>query len=127
MAYGLNRVSLIGRLGADVDVRILNSGKRVASMRIATDDSFMQDGERRDATEWHTVVTFQDGLIGMLERRGRRGRKIYVEGKLRTRSWRKPGEDSDRYATEVLVTPGCALSFLDPAPVDADAGDDVPV
>ena len=70
MAFGLNRVELIGRLGADVTVNHLTSGGRVANLSVATDESYLnkQTGERVDKTEWHRIVTFQDGLITMFEK-----------------------------------------------------------
>ena len=146
MAFGFNRVELIGRLGADVSVNHLTSGGRVANLSIATDESYVnkQTGERVDKTEWHRVVTFQDGLIDMFEKHARKGRLVYIDGKLQTRRWSKPGEDSDRYSTEVLLVPGCLVRFLDkpngngaPAPADAampdtaaapqaDVDDDIP-
>ena len=115
MAFGLNRVELIGRLGADVTVNHLSSGGRVANLSIATDESYFsrQDGVRVDKTEWHRVVTFQDGLVDMLQKHARKGRLVYVDGKLQTRRWSKPGEDSDRYSTEILLVPGCLVRFLD--------------
>ncbi|MDE0132219.1 MAG: single-stranded DNA-binding protein, partial [bacterium] len=67
MAFGLNRCELIGRLGADVTVNHLASGGRVANLSVATDESYLRDGQRIDKTEWHRLVTFQDGLIDMLE------------------------------------------------------------
>ena len=66
-----------------------------------------------DRVEWHRVVTFQDGLISMLERHARKGRLVHAEGKLQTRRWKKDGEDSDRFSTEILVVPGHRLQFLD--------------
>ncbi len=115
MSFGLNRVELIGRLGADVTVNHLSTGGRVANMSIATDESYInkQTGERIDKTEWHRVVTFQDGLINMFEKHARKGRLVYVDGKLQTRRWSKPGEDSDRYSTEILLVPGGRVQFLD--------------
>ena len=115
MAFGLNRVELIGRLGADVTVNHLVSGGRVANMSIATDEGYIDrnSGNRVDKTEWHRVVTFQPGLIDMLEKHARKGRLVYVDGKLQTRRWTKPGEDSDRYSTEILLVPGGAVRFLD--------------
>ena len=115
MAFGLNRVELIGRLGADVTVNHLTSGGRVANLSIATDESYLnrQTNERVDKTEWHRVVTFQDGLIDMLERHAKKGRLVHAEGKLQTRRWKKDGEDSDRFSTEILVVPGYRLQFLD--------------
>ena len=115
MSFGLNRVELIGRLGADVIVNHLSSGGRVANMSIATDESYFsrQDGVRVDKTEWHRVVTFQDGLVDMLQKHARKGRLVYIDGKLQTRRWSKPGEDSDRYSTEILLVPGGRVQFLE--------------
>ena len=115
MSFGLNRAELIGRLGADVTVNHLANGGRVANLSIATDEGYIDknSGERRDRTEWHRVVTFQDGLIAMLEKHARKGRLVYVAGKLQSRKWRKDGEDTDRYSTEILLVPGGRVQFLD--------------
>ena len=114
MAFGMNRVELIGRLGADVTVNHLMSGGRVANLSVATDESFIDKaGQRVDKTEWHRLVTFQDGLIDMLQRHARKGRLIHAEGKLQTRRWKKDGEDSDRFSTEILIVPGHKIQFLD--------------
>ena len=115
MAFGLNMAQLIGRLGADVTINHLASGGRVANMSIATDESYIdrQSGERMDQTQWHRVVTFQNGLVDMLEKHAKKGRLVYVSGKLQTRNWRKDGEDSDRYSTEILLVPGGRVQFLD--------------
>ena len=115
MAFGINRAQIIGRLGADVVVNHLASGGRVANLSIATDESYInrQTGEKVDKTEWHRVVTFQDGLIDMFERHAVKGRLVYVEGKLQTRRWSKPGEDGDRFSTEILLVPGGRVQFLD--------------
>ena len=115
MAFGLNRAEVIGRLGDDVSVTHLMSGGRVANMSVATDESYLnkQTGERVDKTEWHRIVTFQDGLIDMLEKHARKGRLVYVAGKLQTRRWSKPGEDGHRFSTEILLVPGGRVQFLD--------------
>ena len=115
MAFGLNRVELIGRLGADVTVNHLTSGGRVANLSIATDESYInkQTGDKVDKTEWHRVVTFQDGLIDMFEKHAMKGRLVYVDGKLQTRRWKKDGEDGDRFSTEILLVPGGRVQFLD--------------
>ena len=133
MAFGLNRVELIGRLGADVTVNQLMSGGRVANLSIATDESYInkQTGEKVDKTEWHRVVTFQDGLIDMFVKHAVKGRLVYIDGKLQTRRWSKPDEDGDRFSTEILLVPGGRVQFLDKpngngAPAQADpamAGD----
>ena len=112
--FGLNRAEVIGRLGADVTVNHLTTGGRVANMSIATDESYVdRDGQKVDKTEWHRIVTFQPGLVDMLEKHARKGRLVYVSGKLQTRRWRKDGEDSDRFSTEVLLAPGGRIQFLE--------------
>ena len=115
MAFGLNRVELIGRLGADVTVNQLASGGRVANLSVATDESFINrhTGEKVDRTEWHRIVTFQDGLIDMLQKHASKGRLVYVDGKLQTRRWKKDGENADRYSTEIMLVPGGRVQFLD--------------
>ncbi len=112
--FGLNRAEVIGRLGADVTVNHLVSGGRVANMSIATDESYVdRDGQKVDKTEWHRVVTFQPGLVDMLEKHARKGRLVYVSGKLQTRRWRKDEEESDRFSTEILLAPGGRIQFLE--------------
>ena len=125
MSFGLNRAEVIGRLGADVTINSLASGGRVANMSIATDESYIDrnaGGERIDKTEWHRVVAFQDGLIDMLAKHAKKGRLVYVAGKMQTRKWRKDGEDSDRFSTEILLVPGGRVQFLDkPAGTNGNA------
>ena len=106
---------MVGRLGADVTISNLASGGRVANMSIATDEGYLdrQSGQRVDRTEWHRVVSFQSGLIDMLEKHAKKGRLVYVAGKMQTRKWRKDGEDSDRFSTEILLVPGSRVQFLD--------------
>ena len=113
--FGLNKASLIGRLGADVTINNLQNGGRVANLSVATDESYIakDSGERVDRTEWHRVVTFQGGLVDTLEKHATKGRLVYVEGKLQTRKFRKDGEDSDRYSTEILIVPGGRIQFLE--------------
>ena len=78
-----------------------------------------------DRTEWHRIVTFQDGLIEMLERHARKGRLVYVEGKLQTRRWKKAGEETERSATEILLVPGSRIQFLErPNGASKPTGDD---
>ena len=123
MSFGLNRAEVIGRLGADVTVNHLTSGGRVANMSVATDEGYIDrnSGSRVDKTEWHRVVTFQPGLIDMLSKNAKKGRLVYVAGKMQTRSWRKDGEDSDRFSTEILLVPGSRIQFLEKA-----SGNDAP-
>ncbi len=115
MSFGLNRAEVIGRLGADVTVNNLVSGGRVANLSIATDESYIDrnSGEQVARTEWHRAVTFQPGLVDMLVKHARKGRLVYLAGKMQTRRWRKEGEDSDRFSTEILLAPGSRIQFLD--------------
>ena len=112
--FGLNRAEVIGRLGADVTVNHLTTGGRVANMSIATDESYVdRDGQKVDKTEWHRVVTFQPGLVDMLEKHATKGRLVYVSGVLQTRRYRKDGEDADRFSTEIRLAPGGRIQFLE--------------
>ena len=115
MSFGLNSAQIIGRLGADAAISNLASGGRVANISVATDESFLDrtSGERIDRTEWHRIVTFQGGLVDMLEKHAKKGRLVYIAGKLQTRKWRKEGEDSDRYSTEIILVPGSRIQFLE--------------
>ena len=98
---GVNKVILIGNLGRDPEVRHLESGASVASFSIATTESYKDrnTGERRDVTEWHNIVLWR-GLADIAEKYLRKGSTVYIEGKLRTRSWEKDGVT--RYTTEVV-------------------------
>ena len=100
---------------AEITVNHLTSGGRVANLSIATDESYIDrnSGNKEDRTEWHRIVTFQPGLIDMLEKHARKGRLVYVSGVLQTRRWRKDGEESDRFSTEIRLAPGGRVQFLD--------------
>ena len=115
MSFGLNRAEVIGRLGTDVTVNHLVSGGRVANLSLATDESYIDrnSGDRVDRTEWHRIVTFQPGLVDMLTKNAKKGRLVYVAGKMQTRRWRRDGEDSDRFSAEILLVPGSRIQFLD--------------
>lgn len=99
----LNEVRLIGRLGADPEIKNLQSGKQVANMRIATTEKWRDknSGERKEKTEWTTVVCWNENLNGIIEQYVRKGSLVMVTGKLQTREWEKNGEK--RYATEVVM------------------------
>ncbi|MFV0645983.1 MAG: single-stranded DNA-binding protein [Sphingomonadaceae bacterium] len=115
MAGSLNKVMLIGNLGADPEVRSFQNGGRVCNLRIATTESWKDrnTGERQERTDWHSVAIFSDGLVGVAERFLRKGSKIYVEGQLRTRKWQDQN-GNDRYTTEVVLQgPGSTLTMLD--------------
>ena len=115
MAGSLNKVMLIGNLGADPEVRSFPNGGKVANLRIATSESWKDrnTGERQERTEWHTVAIFSDGLINVVERFLRKGSKVYIEGQLSTRKWQDQ-QGNDRYSTEVHLRGfGGVLTMLD--------------
>lgn len=103
MARGVNKVILIGNLGQDPEVRFMPSGNPVASLRLATTDSWMdkQSGQRQERTEWHTLVMFNK-LAEIAQQYLKKGSRIYVEGQLATRKWQAQ-DGSDRYSTEIKV------------------------
>ena len=104
MAGSVNKVILVGNLGADPEIRRLNSGDPVVNLRIATSESWRDkmSGERREKTEWHNVVIFNDGLAKVAEQYLKKGMKVYIEGQLQTRKWQDQ-QGQDRYTTEVVL------------------------
>lgn len=124
MAGSVNKVILIGNLGADPEVKSFQNGGRIANLRIATSESWKDraTGERKERTEWHSVVLQSDGLVGVAERFLRKGSKVYIEGQLRTRKWQDQS-GNDRYTTEVSVGGmGGVLTMLDGAPGGGSGG-----
>jgi single-strand DNA-binding protein len=105
MAGSVNKVILVGNLGRDPEVRNLPSGERMANLRIATSETWRDksSGERKEKTEWHTVVIFNENLAKFAESYLRKGSKVYVEGALQTRKWTDQN-GQERYSTEVVVT-----------------------
>ncbi len=104
MAGSVNKVILVGNLGADPEVRTLPSGNKVVNLRVATSESWRDKntGERQERTEWHRVVIFSEGLARVAEQYLRKGSKIYLEGQLQTRKWQDQA-GQDRYSTEVVL------------------------
>jgi len=104
MAGSINKVILVGNLGADPEIRTLNSGDRVANLRIATSETWRDrgSGERRERTEWHRVVIFNDNLVKVAENYLRKGSKVYVEGALQTRKWTDQS-GQEKFSTEVVL------------------------
>jgi single-strand DNA-binding protein len=125
MSGSLNKVQLIGNLGADPESRTMQSGGLVVTLSVATNESWRDQasGERRTRTEWHRVVIFNEGLGKVVEQYLTKGGKIYVEGMLRTRKW-QDAEGRDRYGTEIHLTPyNGTLTFLDaPKGGEGEAG-----
>lgn len=117
MAGSLNKVMLIGNLGADPEIRTFSNGGKVANLRIATSETWKDrnTGERQERTQWHTVAIFNEGLVGVAERYLKKGSKVFVEGQLETRKWQDQS-GQDRYSTEVVLRPYSGnLTMLDSA------------
>src|SRR3954468_3807865 len=104
MAGSVNKVILVGNLGKDPEVRRLNSGEPVVNLRIATSESWKDKatGERKERTEWHSVVIFNENLARVAEQYLKKGSKVYVEGQLQTRKWQDQS-GQERYTTEVIL------------------------
>jgi single-strand DNA-binding protein len=130
MAGSVNKVILIGNLGADPEIRRTQDGRPIANLRVATSESWRDKntGERKEKTEWHRVVVFNEGLCKIIEQYLKKGSKIYLEGALQTRKWQdKDGQD--RYSTEVVLQGfNSQLTMLDTrgggGGAGADSGDD---
>lgn len=105
MAGSVNKVILIGNLGADPEIKTMQSGDRVVNLSLATSESWKDKttGERKERTEWHRIVVFNQGLVKLCENYLSKGSKIYIEGQLETRSWEQDGQK--RYSTEVVLRP----------------------
>jgi single-strand DNA-binding protein len=105
VAGSVNKVILIGNLGADPDIRTMTSGDEVANLSIATSENWKDKatGERREKTEWHRVVIFNQGLVNISKQYLHKGSKVYIEGQLETRSWEQDGQK--KYTTEVVLRP----------------------
>ncbi len=104
MAGSVNKVILVGNLGKDPEIRTLNSGDRVANLRIATSETWRDknSGERKEKTEWHQVVIFNDNLVKVAENYLKKGSTIYIEGSLQTRKW-TDGQGVEKYSTEIVL------------------------
>ena len=104
MAGSVNKVILIGNVGADPEIRRTQDGRPIANLRIATSESWRDKntGEKREKTEWHRVVIFNDGLCKVVEQYIKKGAKLYIEGQLQTRKWQNK-EGQDQYSTEVVL------------------------
>jgi single-strand DNA-binding protein len=104
MAGSVNKVIIVGNLGADPEVKSFQNGGRICNLRIATSEDWKDrtTGEKKERTEWHQVVLSTDGLVGVAERYLKKGAKVYVEGQLQTRKW-QDASGNDRYTTEIRV------------------------
>ena len=105
MAGSLNKVLLIGRLGADPEVKQMVNGKSVARLSLATSQSWKDksSGEKKEKTEWHRVVVFNEGLVNVVQKYLKKGAQVYIEGQLSTRKWKDEQSGQDKYSTEILI------------------------
>ena len=105
MAGSLNKVLLIGRLGADPEVKQMVNGKSVARLSLATSQSWKDKntGEKKEKTEWHRVVIFNEGLVNVVQQYVKKGAQVYIEGQLNTRKWKDEKSGVDKYSTEVVL------------------------
>lgn len=115
MAGSVNKVILLGNVGRDPEIRTTQTGSRICNLSIATSESWKDKatGERKENTQWHRVVIFNDALVGIIERYVKKGSKLFVEGQLETRKWQDK-EGKDQYSTEVVLRQyGGTLTLLD--------------
>ena len=105
MSGSLNKVLLIGRLGADPEIKQMVNGKSVARLSLATSQSWKDKstGEKKEKTEWHRVVIFNEGLVNVVQQYLKKGANVYVEGALTTRKWKDESSGQDKYSTEVVL------------------------
>ena len=116
MSGSLNKVLLIGRLGADPEIKQMVNGKSVARLSLATSQSWKDksSGERKEKTEWHRVVIFNEGLVSIVQQYLKKGANIYVEGALTTRKWKDESSGLDKYSTEIVLQGyNSSLTMLD--------------
>ena len=148
MAGSLNKVLLIVRLGADPEVKQMVNGKSVARLSLATSQSWKDKntGEKKEKTEWHRIVVFNEGLVNVVQQYLKKGAQVYVEGQLSTRKWKDEQSGQDKYSTEILIQGyNSSLTMLgggnqnnigsqdnkqtfddSPAPAQSDLDDDIP-
>tara|TARA_B100000579_G_C22541082_1_gene715259 strand:+ start:146 stop:604 length:459 start_codon:yes stop_codon:yes gene_type:complete len=105
MAGSLNKVLLIGRLGADPEIKQMVNGKNVARLSLATSQSWKDKstGEKKEKTEWHRIVVFNEGLVNVVQQYLKKGAQIYVEGQIATRKWKDEQSGQDKYSTEIVI------------------------
>lgn len=126
MAGSINKVILVGNLGRDPEIRAMNDGREIANLTIATSETWKDksSGERKEKTEWHRVVIFNDGLVTVAKNYLKKGAKVYIEGQLQTRKWTDK-EGQEKYSTEVVLQGyGGNLTMLDKPGERRESGGD---
>ena len=119
MAGSLNKVLLIGRLGADPEIKQMVNGKNVARLSLATSQTWKDknSGERKEKTEWHRIVIFNEGLVNVVQQYLKKGANVYIEGQLTTRKWKDESSGQDKYSTEIVLQGyNSSLTMLDGRP-----------
>ncbi len=131
MAGSLNKVTLIGNLGKDPEIRSTSDGKEIANFSIATSENWKDKitGEKKEKTEWHRIVIFKEGLVGIVKNYVKKGSKLYIEGQLQTRKW-VDNNGQEKYTTEVVLQGfNSVLILLDAkggSAMHATSGDNIP-
>ena len=116
MASSVNKIFLVGNLGADPEIRTMGSGGEFARLSVATSDTWKdrETGERREKTEWHRVVIFNEGLVNVVQQYVKKGANVYIEGQLSTRKWKDESSGQDKYSTEIVLQGyNSSLTMLD--------------
>ena len=105
MAGSLNKVLLIGRLGADPEIKQMVNGKSVARLSLATSQNWKDKntGEKKEKTEWHKVVVFNEGLVNVVQQYLKKGAQVYIEGQISTRKWKDEQSGQDKFSTEIII------------------------
>ena len=105
MSGSVNKVTLVGNLGRDPEIRAMQNGDKIVQLSIATSDRWKDknSGEQRERTEWHRVVIFNEGLVNVVQQYLKKGAQVYVEGQITTRKWKDEQSGQDKYSTEVLI------------------------
>ena len=105
MAGSLNKVLLIGRLGADPEIKQMVNGKSVARISLATSNTWKDKntGEKKEKTEWHRIVVFNEGLVNVVQQYLKKGAQVYIEGQISTRKWKDEQSGQDKYSTEIVI------------------------
>ena len=139
MAGSLNKVLLIGRLGADPEIKQMVNGKSVARLSLATSQSWKDknSGEKKEKTEWHRIVVFNEGLVNVVQQYLKKGAQVYIEGQISTRKWKDEQSGQDKYSTEIVIQGynssltmlgggGGISTIKSPQPITNDEGSQAP-
>jgi len=122
MATGLNQATLIGNVGKDPEIRSTADGKEIATFSLATTESWKDQstGEKKEKTEWHKIVAFNQGIVSIIKRYVKKGSRIYVQGNIQTRKW-IDNSGTEKYSTEIALQQGAVLILLDNKNNESDA------